>query len=38
MTLIGVSLTGKDEDYCSSDAYVMGRIDRSSPRHSAHLP
>jgi len=38
MTLIGVGLTGTDEDDCSSDAYIMGRIDRSSPRHSAHLP
>jgi hypothetical protein len=38
MTLIGVGLTGEDEDDCSSDAYIMGRIDKSTPRHSAHLP
>ena len=38
MTLFGVALDGKDTDDCSSDRYVMGRIDRSSPRHTAHLP
>jgi hypothetical protein len=38
MTLIGVGLKGQDEDDCSSDAYIMGKIDRSSPRHTAHLP
>ena len=38
MTLIGVGLTGEDEDDCSSDAYIMGRIDKDTPRHSAHLP
>jgi hypothetical protein len=38
MTLIGVGLTGTDEEDCSSDAYIMGRIDKSTPRHSAHLP
>lgn len=38
MTLFGVGLKGVDADDCSSDAYIMSRIDRSSPRHSAHLP
>ena len=38
MTLFGVGLSGVDQDDCSSDAYIMGRIDRDSPRHSAHLP
>ena len=38
MTLFGVGLEGADADDCSSDAYIMSRIDKSSPRHSAHLP
>jgi hypothetical protein len=38
MTIFGVGLSGEDEDDCSSDAYIMGRIDKSTPRHSAHLP
>jgi hypothetical protein len=38
MTVFGVGLGGEDEDDCSSDAYIMGRIDKSTPRHSAHLP
>lgn len=38
MTLFGVGLGGKDADDCSSDQYIMGRIDKSSPRHTAHLP
>jgi len=38
MTLFGVGLKGGDEDDCSSDAYIMGRIDKNSPRHTAHLP
>lgn len=38
MTIIGVGLTGENEDDCGSDAYIMGRIDKSSPRHTAHLP
>lgn len=38
MTLIGVGLTGEGKDDCGSDAYIMGRIDKSTPRHSAHLP
>lgn len=38
MTLIGVGLKGKNEDDCSGDKYVMSRIDRDTPRSSAHLP
>jgi hypothetical protein len=38
MTLFGVGLSGVDADDCSGDAYIMGRIDKDSPRHSAHLP
>lgn len=38
MTLFGVALEGKDADDCSSDRYIMGRIDKSAPRHTAHLP
>ncbi len=38
MTLFGVGLNGVDEDDCSSDTYIMGRIDKDSPRHTAHLP
>ena len=38
MTLFGVGLKGKDEDDCSADQYIMGRIDKSTPRHTAHLP
>ncbi|TNF86404.1 MAG: hypothetical protein EP300_13555 [Gammaproteobacteria bacterium] len=38
MTLFGVGLAGADADDCSSDRYIMGRIDKDSPRHTAHLP
>jgi len=38
MTLFGVGLGGVDQEDCSSDAYIMGRIDKDSPRHTAHLP
>jgi len=38
MTLFGAGLKGKDEDDCSGDQYIMGRIDKSTPRHTAHLP
>ncbi|MDH3635622.1 MAG: hypothetical protein OES20_13065 [Gammaproteobacteria bacterium] len=38
MTLFGVALNGTDKDDCSSDAYIMTRIDKDTPRHSAHLP
>ncbi len=37
-TIFGVALKGADADDCSSDAYIMGRIDKSTPRHTAHLP
>ncbi len=38
MTLFGVGLTGKSEEDCSSDPYIMTRIDKDSPRSTAHLP
>jgi hypothetical protein len=38
MTLFGVALRGEDSDDCSGDAYIMGRIDKDTPRHTAHLP
>jgi len=38
MTLFGVALRGRNADDCSSDHYIMSRIDKSTPRHSAHLP
>lgn len=38
MTLFGVGLSGSDEEDCSSDAYIMGKIDKDTPRHTAHLP
>lgn len=38
MTLFGVALSGKNAEDCSGDAYIMNRIDKSNPRHTAHLP
>jgi hypothetical protein len=38
MTLFGVALTGENDNECSGDQYIMDQIDRSSPRHTAHLP
>jgi hypothetical protein len=38
MTLIGVGLKGKSEEDCSSDKFIMGRIDKDTPRSTAHLP
>ena len=38
MTLFGIALNGKNKDDCSGDNYIMSRIDKSQPRHSAHLP
>lgn len=38
MTLIGVGLKGKNADDCSSDEYIMSRIDKDTPRSTAHLP
>jgi hypothetical protein len=37
-TLFGVALKGVNADDCSSDEYIMSRIDKSTPRHTAHLP
>jgi len=37
-TIFGVALNGKDSEDCSSDQYIMGKIDNSTPRHTAHLP
>ncbi len=38
MTLIGVGLKGKNEEDCSGDNYIMSRIDKDTPRSTAHLP
>lgn len=38
MTLIGVGLKGKTNEDCSGDQYIMGRIDKDTPRSTAHLP
>ena len=38
MTLIGVGLKGKNADDCSGDKYIMSRIDKDTPRSTAHLP
>lgn len=38
MTLFGVAFQGKDREDCSGDQFIMSRIDKSTPRHSAHLP
>lgn len=37
-TVFGVALKGMDADDCSGDEYIMNKIDKSSPRHTAHLP
>jgi hypothetical protein len=37
-TVFGVALKGKDADDCSGDEFIMSRIDKSNPRHTAHLP
>lgn len=37
-TVFGVALKGKDADDCSGDEFVMNKIDKSTPRHTAHLP
>lgn len=37
-SIFGVALNGKDSEDCSSDQYIMGKIDNSTPRHTAHLP
>lgn len=38
MTLFGVGLSGKNSEDCSGDNYIMSRVDKSTPRHTAHLP
>jgi hypothetical protein len=37
-SVIGVALKGTDADDCSGDEYIMGRIDKATPRSTAHLP
>jgi hypothetical protein len=37
-TIFGVALKGADADDCSGDKYIMGRIDKATPRSTAHLP
>ena len=37
-TVFGVALKGTDSDDCSGDEFVMSRIDKASPRSTAHLP
>ena len=37
-SVIGVALKGKDADDCSGDEFIMSKIDKASPRSTAHLP
>jgi hypothetical protein len=37
-SVIGVALKGKNAEDCSSDSYIMSRIDKDTPRSTAHLP
>jgi hypothetical protein len=37
-TIFGVAMKGVNADDCSSDEYIMSRIDKSTPRHTAALP
>ena len=37
-SIIGVALRGTGADDCSGDEYIMSRIDKASPRSTAHLP
>lgn len=37
-TIIGVQLSGKNKDDCSSDSYIMSRIDFGANKSAAHLP
>ena len=37
-TVFGVALKGMDSEDCSGDEFVMSRIDKASPRSTAHLP
>jgi hypothetical protein len=37
-TVFGVALRGTDADDCSGDEFIMSRIDKATPRSTAHLP
>jgi hypothetical protein len=37
-TLFGVAMKGVNAEDCSGDEFIMSRIDKSTPRHTAHLP
>ena len=37
-TVFGVAMKGVNADDCSGDEFIMSRIDKSTPRHTAHLP
>jgi hypothetical protein len=37
-TVFGVAMKGKDAEDCSGDEFVMTRVDKASPRSTAHLP
>jgi hypothetical protein len=37
-SVFGVALKGKDAEDCSGDQFVMSRIDKATPRSTAHLP
>jgi hypothetical protein len=37
-TIFGVALKGADADDCSGDEFIMSRIDKATPRSTAHLP
>lgn len=37
-TVFGVALKGMNADDCSGDEFVMSRIDKATPRSTAHLP
>jgi hypothetical protein len=37
-TVFGVALRGKNDEDCSGDEFIMNKIDKSTPRHTAHLP
>jgi hypothetical protein len=37
-SIIGVALKGKNADDCSGDEFIMSKIDKATPRSTAHLP
>jgi hypothetical protein len=37
-TVFGVALKGANDEDCSGDKFVMSRVDKATPRSSAHLP